>query len=122
MLAVSKPSRSRSRFNTESALTRTVTPHYRRADDEAHSLLRETFRASGDIEIVGNCLHVRLDGLSAPRRATQWRPVPHLPMPHRCISCRRGGGWCDWPGPSARSHVTRLAMTNSVRHNAPGQR
>ena len=32
------------------------------------SLLREAFRASGDIEVVDNCLHVRLDGLSAPRR------------------------------------------------------
>jgi len=55
-------------YNAESALTRAVTPHYRRADDEAHSLLRETFRASGDIEVIGDCLHVRLDGLSAPRR------------------------------------------------------
>lgn len=55
-------------YNAESALTRALTPHYRRADDEAHSLLRETFRASGDIEVIGDRLHVRLDGLSAPRR------------------------------------------------------
>lgn len=46
-----------------------IDSHYRRADDEAHSLLRETFRASGDIEVLGDTLHVRLDGLSAPRRS-----------------------------------------------------
>jgi len=56
-------------YNAESALTRALDPHYARADDEAHSLLRETFRSSGDIEVVGDCLHVRLDGLSAPRRS-----------------------------------------------------
>lgn len=44
-------------------------PHDAKADDEAHSVLRETFRTSGDIEVVGDCLHVRLDGLSAPRRS-----------------------------------------------------
>ena len=56
-------------YNAESALARALGPHYARADDEAHSLLRETFRASGDIEVIGDCLHVRLDGLSAPRRS-----------------------------------------------------
>ncbi|MGH9071017.1 MAG: putative transposase, partial [Acidimicrobiales bacterium] len=56
-------------YNANSALARALRPHYRRADDEAHSLLRETFRASGDLEIVGDELHVRLDGLSAPRRS-----------------------------------------------------
>ncbi len=56
-------------YNAQTALARTLAPHYRRADDEAHSLLRETFRASGDIEAVGDCLHVRLDGLSNPRRS-----------------------------------------------------
>lgn len=56
-------------YNAQCALARALGPHYRRADDEAHSLLRETFRAAGDIEVVGDCLHVRLDGLSAPRRS-----------------------------------------------------
>ncbi len=56
-------------YNAQSALARALAPHYRRADDEAHSLLRETFRASGDIEVVGDCLHVKLDPLSAPRRS-----------------------------------------------------
>lgn len=56
-------------YNAQSVLARTLRPHYPRADDEAHSLLRETFKASADIEIVGDCLHVRIDGLSAPRRS-----------------------------------------------------
>ena len=56
-------------YNAQSALARALAPHYPRADDEANSLLREAFRASGDIEVVGDCLHVRLDGLSAPRRS-----------------------------------------------------
>ncbi len=56
-------------YNANSALARALGPHYARADDEAHSLLRETFRASGDIEIVGDRLHIRIDPLSAPRRS-----------------------------------------------------
>jgi hypothetical protein len=56
-------------YNAQSALARALAAHYAKADDEAHSVLRETFRASGDIEVVGDCLHVRLDGLSAPRRS-----------------------------------------------------
>jgi hypothetical protein len=33
----------------------------------------EAFRASSDVEVVGDYLHLRVDGLSAPRRA---RPSP----------------------------------------------
>jgi len=44
-------------------------PHYARAEDEARSLLRETYRASGDLEVVGNELHVRIAPLSAGRRS-----------------------------------------------------
>jgi hypothetical protein len=46
-----------------------LTPHYARAEDEARSLLRETYRASGDLEVVGNELHVRIAPLSAGRRS-----------------------------------------------------
>jgi len=56
-------------YNAQSALARALAPLYPRAEDEANSLLREAFRASGDIQVVGDCLHVRLDGLSAPRRS-----------------------------------------------------
>ena len=52
-------------YNAESALARMLTPHYARAEDEARSLLRETYRASGDLEVVGNELHVRIAPLSA---------------------------------------------------------
>jgi prepilin-type processing-associated H-X9-DG protein len=56
-------------WNAESTLARALGPHYARAEDEAHSLIAEAFRASADLEITGNKLHVRLDPLSAPRRS-----------------------------------------------------
>lgn len=55
-------------YNAESALARMLAPHYARADDEARSLLRETFRTPADLEVIGDELHVRLHPLSAPRR------------------------------------------------------
>lgn len=56
-------------WNAESALARALGPHYARAEDEAHSLLAEAFKASADLEVMGDELHVRLDPLSAPRRS-----------------------------------------------------
>ena len=56
-------------WNAESALARALGPHYARAEDEAHSLLAETFASPADLEIVGDELHVRVDALSAPRRS-----------------------------------------------------
>ncbi|MDQ6838520.1 MAG: helix-turn-helix domain-containing protein [Actinomycetota bacterium] len=56
-------------WNAESTLAAALSPHYARAEDEAHSLLAEAFSASADLEIIGNQLHVRLDPLSAPRRS-----------------------------------------------------
>jgi prepilin-type processing-associated H-X9-DG protein len=56
-------------WNAESALARSLGPHYARAEDEAHSLLAETFCASADLEVVGDEVHVRLEPLSAPRRS-----------------------------------------------------
>ena len=53
----------------ESALVRLLAPHYKRAEDEARSLLREAFSAPADLEVVGDELHVRLNQLSAPRRS-----------------------------------------------------
>jgi hypothetical protein len=58
-----------SAYNTESALARLLRPHYSRGDDEARALLREAFALSGDIQITGDTLHVRLDPASAPRRS-----------------------------------------------------
>ncbi|MGH9291953.1 MAG: putative transposase [Acidimicrobiales bacterium] len=55
-------------YNAESALARMIAPHYARAEDEARSLLRETYKASGDLEIVGTTLQVRIAPLSAGRR------------------------------------------------------
>jgi transposase len=55
-------------YNAESALARLLGPHYARAEDEAHVLLREIFSRSADMVIEGNTLHVRIDPLSAPHR------------------------------------------------------
>jgi prepilin-type processing-associated H-X9-DG protein len=58
-----------SAYNSESALARLLRPHYSRGDDEARALLREAFTLSGDLQITGDTLHVRLDPASAPRRS-----------------------------------------------------
>ena len=56
-------------YNAESALARLVAPHYRRADDEARTLLGEAFSSPADLEVIGDALHVRINPLSAPRRS-----------------------------------------------------
>ena len=58
-----------SAYNSESALARLLRPHYSRGEDEARSLLREAFTLPGDLHIIGDTLHVRLDPASAPRRS-----------------------------------------------------
>ena len=50
-------------------MARLLRPHYARGDDEARALLREAFTLSGDLQITGSTLHVRLDPASAPRRS-----------------------------------------------------
>ncbi|MGH3530286.1 MAG: putative transposase, partial [Pseudonocardiaceae bacterium] len=56
-------------WNAEHALARALGAHYARAEDEAHSLLAETFAASADLEVIDDQLHVRIEQLSAPRRS-----------------------------------------------------
>jgi hypothetical protein len=58
-----------SAYNSESALARLLRPHYSRSQDEGRALLREAFTLSGDLQINGTTLHVRLDPASAPRRS-----------------------------------------------------
>lgn len=58
-----------SAYNAESALARLLRPHYARGDDEGRALLREAFTLPGDLQIIGDTLHVRLDPASAPRRS-----------------------------------------------------
>ena len=72
-----------SAYNSESALARLLRPHYSRSEREGRALLREAFNLSGDLQIVGTELHVRLDPAAArpsprsapnsttPKRATQ---------------------------------------------------
>jgi len=58
-----------SAYNSESALDRLLRPHYSRSEREGRALLREAFTLSGDLQIIGTELHVRLDPASAPRRS-----------------------------------------------------
>ena len=58
-----------SAYNSESALARLLRPHYARGDDEGRALLREAFTLSGDLQIIEDTMHVRLDPASAPRRS-----------------------------------------------------
>jgi hypothetical protein len=58
-----------SAYNTESALARLLRAHYARGQDEARALLREAFTLTGDLQIIGDTLHVRLDPATAPRRS-----------------------------------------------------
>ena len=58
-----------SAYNTESALARLLRPHYARGQDEARALLREAFTLTGDLQIIGDTLHVRIDQATAPRRS-----------------------------------------------------
>jgi hypothetical protein len=58
-----------SAYNTESALARLLRPHYARSEDEGRSLLREAFTLTGDLQIAGTTLHVRLDPASTPARS-----------------------------------------------------
>ncbi len=55
-------------YNAESALARLLAPNYRQAEDEGRALLREAFKTSGTLEVVGDGLEIRLNHLSAPRR------------------------------------------------------
>ena len=57
-----------SAYNTESSLARLLRPHSPRGKDDGRTLLREAFALSGDLQIIGTTLHVRLDPASAPRR------------------------------------------------------
>ncbi|MBA2695617.1 MAG: hypothetical protein H0U62_07185, partial [Actinobacteria bacterium] len=48
-----------SAYDAESALARLLRPHYARSQDEARALLREAITLPGDLQIVGDTLHVR---------------------------------------------------------------
>ncbi len=58
-----------SAYNTEAALARLLRPHYSRSQDEGRALLREAFTLTGDLQITGTTLHVRLDTASTPARS-----------------------------------------------------
>jgi transposase-like protein len=55
-------------YNTESSLVRLLANHYRRARNEARSLLREAFTTPADIRLLNGRMHITLNPLSAPHR------------------------------------------------------
>ncbi len=58
-----------SAYNGESALARLLAPHYAHSEHEGRALLREAFTLPGDLQVIGDTLHVRLDPAPAPRRS-----------------------------------------------------
>lgn len=57
-----------SAYNAETTLARMLRPHYKRAEDEARTLLREIYTAPADMQVVGDRLEIRIEPLSAPHR------------------------------------------------------
>lgn len=55
-------------YQAESDLVRAVTPHYRRADDEARTLVQTALAAPADIQIKDGLLQVTLAPLSSAHR------------------------------------------------------
>jgi hypothetical protein len=62
-------------FQAESDLLRLVAPHYRRAEQEGRTLLRNAFATAGDIDIDHHELRVTLDPLSSPHRTKALRAL-----------------------------------------------
>jgi hypothetical protein len=55
-------------YQAESDLVRLVAPHYRRADDEARTLIQSALACVGDIEVADQQLRISLEPLSSPHR------------------------------------------------------
>jgi len=55
-------------YQAESDLVRLVAPHYQRTEHEGRTLIHSALAATGDIEVDGDTLHVRLEPLSSPHR------------------------------------------------------
>lgn len=69
-------------YNTAQSLARVIITNtgYRRADDEAHTLIRTALAGSGDIipDTATNTLHIRLDPLPAPRHTAAIDELCHV--------------------------------------------
>lgn len=55
-------------YQAESDLVRLLEPHYRRAEDEARTLLHSAFATPGDLEVSEGQLRICLEPLSSPHR------------------------------------------------------
>lgn len=56
-------------FQLETALVGLVTPHYKRADDEARTLIQTALASAADLDVSGTELRVTLAPLSSPHRS-----------------------------------------------------
>ncbi|HUE29211.1 MAG TPA: hypothetical protein VMP89_20720 [Solirubrobacteraceae bacterium] len=56
-------------YQAESDLFRTVTPHYKRAEDEGRTLLHAAFASAADLEVTATELRVTLAPQSSPHRS-----------------------------------------------------
>jgi hypothetical protein len=57
-------------YQAESDLVRAITPHYKRADDEARTLIQTALASPADIAVVDNELRVTLAPLSSAHRTS----------------------------------------------------
>jgi DNA-binding CsgD family transcriptional regulator len=55
-------------YQAESDLVRLIAPHYQRTEREGRTLIQSALAATGDIQVEGDTLHVRLEPLSSPHR------------------------------------------------------
>jgi len=55
-------------YQVESELVRLVSPHFRRAEQEARTLVQSALACTGDISLADGELHVALEPLSSPHR------------------------------------------------------
>jgi transposase len=71
-------------YRVESALLSVIRPYYSRIEQEGRQLIQEIFQTSGDLDVNGNTVTVRLEPLSSPHR-TQilMRLCQHL-TDHQC--------------------------------------
>ncbi len=55
-------------YQAEGDLVRHVAPHYQRTEHEGRTLIHSALNATGNIEVYGDTLHIRLEPLSSPHR------------------------------------------------------
>ena len=103
-------------WNAETVLGRMLAPHYRRAEDDAHSLLAEAFKTSADLEIIGDKLHVRLEPLLGPPPLPRSPPsAPSSPQPRRSTPAPSSASYTASRRAEPRGYSSHMARRRSSR-------